>query len=78
MSVVCENIVEQLDSTTMQSQFFMEGVEFILDLLGTGAVLPGTEIQQDVYLQETDKHNNNVRSREWESEYKICFREPEA
>lgn len=44
---------KQLDSTTVQSQFFMEANEFILDLLRTGAVLPCTEIQQDVDLQET-------------------------
>lgn len=47
--------IKQFDCTTVQSQFFMEGVEFVLDLLGTGAVLPCTEIQQDVDLQEKDK-----------------------
>lgn len=39
----------------MQAQFFMERVEFILDLLRTGAVLSCTEIQQDVDLQETNR-----------------------
>lgn len=44
--------------TTVQSQLFMEGVELLLDLLGTGAVLACAEIQQDVDLQERDKPNN--------------------
>lgn len=52
---------KQLDSTTVQSQFFMEANEFILDVFGTGAVIPCIEIQQDVDLQETDKQNNTVR-----------------
>ena len=52
---------EQLGSTTVQSQFYVEGVEFVLDVLGTGAVLPCTEIQQDVDLQETDKPGKKQR-----------------
>lgn len=43
-----------MDSTTVQSQFFVEGVEFILDLLRTGAVLSCAEVQQDVDLDETN------------------------
>ena len=54
----------------MQSQFFMEDVEFFLDLLRTGAVLPCTEIQQDIDLQETDKHINKVERRVLGMEYK--------
>ncbi len=42
---------EQFDSTTVQTQLLVEGVELILDLLGTGAVIPCAEIQQDVDLQ---------------------------
>lgn len=54
----------------MQSQFFMEDVELFLDLLRTGAVLPCTEIQQDIDLQETDKHINKVERRVLGMEYK--------
>lgn len=38
----------------------MEASQFFLDLLGTGAVLPCSEIQQDVDLQETDT-NTTIR-----------------
>lgn len=64
---------EQLDSTTVQSQFFMEGRELLLDLLRTGAVLPFTEIQQDVDLREKDTHNNKVGSRERGRQFKHVF-----
>lgn len=65
---------KKLDSTTVQSQFFMEGVEFILDLLWTRAVLACTEIQQDVDL-EIDKQSKKVKRSEWERKYlkKIVF-----
>lgn len=43
---------EVVDFTTMQAQLFVEGVEFLLDLLRTGTVLSCTEIQQDVDLQQ--------------------------
>lgn len=51
---------EQADSTAVQSQLLMEGVELFLDLLWTGAVLPGAEVQQDVYLRGGDKQNNKA------------------
>lgn len=62
-----------MDSTTVQSQFFVEADKFILDVLGTGAVVPCIEIQQDVDLQETDKQNNAVRR--GKGLYKKSFRE---
>lgn len=34
-----------LDFTTVQTEFIVEGVQFILDILRTGTVLAGTEIQ---------------------------------
>lgn len=68
---------EQLDSTTMQSQLFMEGVEFILDVLGTGAVLPCTEIQQDVDLQETNTTIMLEEQRVQKGIQKNCFRKQE-
>lgn len=43
---------EVLDFTTMQAQLFVEGIEFLLDLLRTGTVVSCTEIQQDVDLQQ--------------------------
>lgn len=43
---------ELLDFTTVEAQFFVEGIEFLLDLLRTGTVLSCTEIQQDVDLQK--------------------------
>lgn len=68
---------KKLDSTTVQSQFFMEGVEFILDLLWTWAVLACTEIQQDVDL-EIDKQSKKVKRSEWERKYfKNYFSEQE-
>lgn len=53
----------------MQPQFFMERVEFILDLHGTGAVLTCTEIQQDVYLQKTKEclHYKIIRQKALEN-----------
>lgn len=44
---------ELLDFTTMQAQLFVEGIEFLLDLLRTGTVVSCTEIQQDVDLEQT-------------------------
>lgn len=41
-----------LDFTTVQAQLFVEGIQFLLDLLRTGTVLSCTEIQQDVDLQK--------------------------
>lgn len=38
--------------TAVKAQFFMEGIEFLLDVLGTGTVVSCAEIQQDVDLQE--------------------------
>lgn len=43
---------ELLDFTTMQAQLFVEGIEFLLDLLRTGTVVSCTEIQQDVDLRQ--------------------------
>lgn len=45
----------------MQSQLFMESIELILDLQRTGTVLPCTESQEDVDLQDKDRKNNEVR-----------------
>lgn len=57
-----QEMSKQLNFTTVQSQFFMEGVELILDLHRTGAVFPCAEIQQDVDLQEKDTQNSEVRT----------------
>ena len=37
--------------TTMQPQLVVEQIELPLDVFGTGAVLPRTEVQQHVDLQ---------------------------
>ena len=52
---------KQLDSTTVQSQFFMEANEFILDVFRTGAVLSRREGQQDVDLQDTEEEGTRRR-----------------
>lgn len=56
-----KELTEPLDSTTVQEQLFMEGNKFILDLRGTGAVVTGAEIQQDVDLQQTIKREEQMR-----------------
>lgn len=42
-------------NTAVQTQLLVEGVELLLDLLGTRAVISCAETQQDVYLH---KHKN--------------------
>ena len=40
--------------TAVQTQLVVEGGEFFLDVLRTGAVLPSTEVQQDVNLHRRE------------------------
>ena len=40
--------------TAVKTQLVVEGGEFFLDVLRTGAVLPSTEVQQDVNLHRRE------------------------
>lgn len=39
----------------MESQVFMEGMKLLLNVLRTGAILSGTEVQKHVNLVETQE-----------------------
>lgn len=39
----------------------MEGVELVLDVLGTGAVLAGAEVQKDIDLGKTHREGRELR-----------------
>lgn len=38
--------------TTVKAQLIVERVELVLDILGTGAVLAGAEVQKDIDLEK--------------------------
>lgn len=48
--------------TTVQAQLIVERVELVLDILGTGAVLAGAEVQKDIDLvKNAQRRERTVR-----------------
>lgn len=60
-----------MDSTTVQSQFIMEGGELVLDLFRTRTVLTCTEIQQDVDLETHKQKLVGVEGRKGDIQKKV-------
>lgn len=50
--------------TTVQAQLIVERVELVLDILWTGAVLAGAEVQKDIDLEKTaQRRERTVRKK---------------